>query len=81
MDSKLKELLHSINSRFSGPNSCRLNDMIIGRLDLDYDEIESYLNKLKDFGGIQSDQIIQKNQKDAKAFLVLYTEYRNSNNL
>ncbi len=78
MNVELKELLMSINSRFSGPKSRRLFEMITGKLELDYDEIEIYLNKLKDFGGIQEDQIIQNNQRDAVTFLALFTDYRKS---
>lgn len=78
MENELKVLLTSIDSRFSGPKSRRLFEMITGKLDLDYNEIEVYLNKLVDFGGIQGDEIIKNDQKDAKVFLGLYTDYRKS---
>jgi hypothetical protein len=76
MELELKQLLTSIDSRFSGPKSRRLYEMMTGKIDLDYDEIEAYLNSIKDFGGAQGDQFIQNNQKDAEAFLVQYTQYR-----
>ena len=78
MEIELKELLSSINSRFSGPESRRLYEMIIGKLDLNYEEIETYLRKLTDFGGANPSQKILGIQKDAKAYLVLYTDYLSS---
>lgn len=76
MDKDLENILTKIDSRFSGPESCRLYDMLSGRLALDMNEIESYLNNLIDFGGIQGEEIVQRNQKDAKIYLEQFKEYK-----
>lgn len=71
MEIKLRELLSSIDSRFSGPASCRLNDMLSGRLEVDNEEIERYLIRIKDFGGNNTNN----NRKDAETYLNLFTQY------
>jgi len=79
MEIKLKELLSSIDSRFSGPASCRLNDMITGRLDFDDEEVEKYLIRLKNFRDIHGSN--NKNErKDAATYLKLFTQYIDESN-
>lgn len=76
MEIKLRELLTSIDSRFTGPASCRLNDMLSGRLALDNEEIERYLVRIKNFGYKNGN----KNGKDAEVFLNLFTQYISEKN-
>ncbi|MBK7446388.1 MAG: hypothetical protein WAU38_03390 [Ignavibacteria bacterium] len=75
MDIKLKELLTSINSRFSGPQSCRLYDMSTGRINFDQHEVREYLSGIINFGGSYGSNSLKDNSKDAKIFLDLIDEY------
>lgn len=82
MEIKLKEILNLINKRFSGPESCRLQDMITGKLDFDDDEITNYLTRLKDFGGTFGNHTKQNDREDAQVYLNLFSDYilkRNKN--
>jgi len=79
MEIKLKELLSSIDSRFSGPASCRLNDMLSGRLEFDDEEVEKYLIRIKDYGDIHGSNN-KNNRKDAETYLKLFTQYIDENN-
>lgn len=76
MKKELKKLLTSIDSRFSGPKSRRLFEMIMGKREVNYIEIEKYLIFLKNLGGDENDKQIKKNQKDAADFLEQFLEYR-----
>lgn len=76
MKRELKTLLTEIDSRFSGPKSRRLFEMITGKREIDYNEIERYLNYLNNLGGDDTDKTIKKNQKDAKEFLDKFLKYR-----
>ncbi|MBS1552140.1 MAG: hypothetical protein JST15_08760 [Bacteroidetes bacterium] len=75
MDIKLKELLSSINSRFSGPQSARLYDMSTGRINFDQYEVRDYLNGIINFGGSYGSNNTQDNSKDAKVYLELINKY------
>ncbi len=79
MEIKLRELLSLIDSRFSGPASCRLNDMLSGRLEFDDEEVEKYLIRIKDFGDIHGSNN-KNNRKDAETYLKLFTQYLEDNN-
>ena len=72
MEIKLKELLTEIDSRFSGPASCRLNDMLTGRLEFDSEEIEEYLEKIMNFGNNHNKV---NDRKEAETYLNLFQEY------
>lgn len=76
MKRELKKLLTSIDARFSGPKSRRLFEMIMGKREVNYNEIEKYLIFLKNLGGDENDKQIKKNQKDAADFLEQFLEYR-----
>ncbi|HQY19797.1 MAG TPA: hypothetical protein PK294_01890 [Ignavibacteria bacterium] len=76
MKLELINLLSEIDSRFSGPKSRRLFEMISGKREVDYNEIERYLNYLKNLGGDENDKLIQKNQQDAADFLEQFLEHR-----
>lgn len=75
MEIHLKELLNSINTRFTGPQSCRLHDMITGRIEFDDEEVSIYLRRLKDFGGTNGSYKKQSDSKDAKVYLERISEY------
>lgn len=75
MDVKLQELLTSINSRFSGPQSCRVYDMSTGRINFDQYEVRDYLNGIIEFGGSYGSNNSKDNCKDAKVYLELIDEY------
>ncbi len=75
MEVKLKELLNLINLRFSGPESCRMQDMIVGKIDFDEEEIKNYLKRLKDYGGINGNYNEEKDRKDAETYFDLYNTY------
>ncbi|MBS1516870.1 MAG: hypothetical protein JSS91_02155 [Bacteroidetes bacterium] len=80
MDKKLKEILVSIDSRFSGPQSCRLNDMITGKIRLDLPEVIEYLNILKEHGGAFGNNNNAKDNKDAENFLSQIKEFLDAKN-
>ncbi len=80
MEIELEKLLNTINTRFSGPESCRMQDMINGKLDLNTDEIKSYLTRLINFGGINLNYQKQEDRRDAKAYLNQFTEYVDNRN-
>lgn len=77
MEIKLKELLNTINDRFSGPQSCNMQDMINGKLDFDDDEIKNYLISLRDFGGMYGNYSKEIDKTDASRYLNLFTDYLN----
>ncbi|MEO8209357.1 MAG: hypothetical protein ABI840_02260 [bacterium] len=80
MDLKLKELLSTINDRFSGPQSCNMHDMIYGKIAFDDEKITSYLTSLRDFGGMYGNYSKQIDRIDASQYLNLFTEYINERN-
>jgi hypothetical protein len=80
MELKLKELLNTINDRFTGPESCNMYDMMNGKLDFDDEEIKSYLTRLKDYGGMHGNYNKQNDRNDAQSFLNLFTEYIENRN-
>lgn len=75
MEVKLKELLTSINTRFTGPESCRLYEMMTGKLEFDDEEVKTYLIKLKDFSGLHGSDNKENDRKDASKFLSSFNEY------
>lgn len=78
MDVKLREILSSIDSRFSGPASCRVNDMLSGKIDFDSEEVKDYLTGIKNFADIHGNDD-KNNVKDAEAFLQLIIKYKEEN--
>ncbi|MEP7147199.1 MAG: hypothetical protein ABI792_09350 [bacterium] len=75
MEVELEKLLNTINNRFSGPESCRMQDMINGKLDINTDEIKSYLTRLINFGGINLNYQNKEDRSDAKIYLNQFTDY------
>ncbi len=80
MEIELEKLLNTINTRFSGPESCRMQDMINGKLDIDTDEIHNYLTRLINFGGINLNYQNKEDRSDAKLYLNQFTEYIDNRN-
>ncbi|MBK8982089.1 MAG: hypothetical protein IPM38_07140 [Ignavibacteria bacterium] len=81
MEIELREILTSIDSKFSGPASCRLNHMITGKLEYDYEEVVNYLLHLKKSGNIYGNGNTKEIQKDAADFLSQLRLYaRNKSN-
>lgn len=76
---ELRELLSSIDIRFSGPASCRINDMLSGRLEFDDEEVTKYLTRLKNYGDIHG-RDNKSDRTDAETYLKLFTEYIDENN-
>lgn len=80
MDVKLKEILNSINDRFSGPQSCKIQEMLDGKMDFDDEEVKNYLVKLRDFGGYHGNNSKSTHQEDVSHHLKLFTEYLDKRN-
>ena len=80
MEIELEKLLTTINSRFSGPESCRMQDMISGKLDIDTDEITNYLTRLINFGGINLNYQNKEDRSDAKIYLSQFKAYIDNRN-
>ena len=80
MELELEKLLNTINTRFSGPESCRMQDMINGKLDVDTEEIHSYLTRLIKYGGINLNYQNKEDRTDAKFYLNEFTTYIDNRN-
>ncbi|MEO8665463.1 MAG: hypothetical protein ABI462_08190 [Ignavibacteria bacterium] len=80
MELELENLLTTINRRFSGPESCMMQDMIVGKLDIDTDEIKNYLNRLIKYGGINLNYQNKEDRVDAKNYLNQFNEYIDNRN-
>ncbi len=80
MDVKLKEILTSINNRFSGPQSCKIQDMLDGKKEFNDEEVNNYLVKLRDFGGYHGNNNKASHHDDVNHYLKLFTEYLDKRN-
>jgi hypothetical protein len=80
MEVKLKELLSTINDRFSGPQSCNMYDMMNGKLDFDDEEVTNNLISLRDYGGMHGNYNKENDRRDAQIFLNRFNEYMESRN-
>ena len=75
MEIELKELLSTINDRFSGPQSCNMYDMMNGKIDFDDEQIATYLISLRHFGGMYGNYNKQHDKTDATLYLRLFNKY------